>query len=120
MMTDDRDPLLQTLFEEAGHDLDGGAFTARVVAQTRILRYRAVVGLSSVALMLAVGAWFFAVPVEIAQLITQVLTISLIDLGDSWIAWLLSPINNIASLVVLSVKSIRVARKKITGASYAN
>ncbi len=120
MMADDRDPLLQTLFAEAQHDLDGEAFTAQVMAQTRNLRYRLAAGLSCLALVLAACAWFFAIPLEVAQLITQVLTISLIDLGDSWLAWAFSPINNIASLLVLSVKAIRMGKKKITSATYAN
>ena len=120
MMTDDRDPFLQTLFAEAQHDLDGEVFTAQVMAQMRFLRYRSVAPWIFVALMLAAGAWFFAIPLEVAQLIAQVLTITLIDLGDSWLAWLFSPINNIAALLIISVKAIRIGRKKIIGASYAN
>ncbi len=119
-MTDDRDPRLQALFAEAQHDLDGEAFTANVMAQTRFLRYRSVAPWIFVALMLAAGAWFLAIPLEVAQLIAQSLTTTLVDLGDSWLAWVFSPINNIASLLVISVKAIRIVRKKITSTSYAN
>ena len=44
----------------------------------------------------------------------------MIDLGDSWLAWLFSPVNHIAGLLVLSVKAIRVGRKKLLVASYAD
>lgn len=120
MMTDDRDPLLEALFAEAQHDLDGEAFTAHVMAQTRFVRYRVFAPWIGVALMLAGGAWFLAIPLEVAQLIAYGLTTTLIDLGDSWLAWSFSPVNNVAALLVLAVKAIRIGRKKIIGASYAN
>lgn len=120
MMTDDRDPLLQTLFAEAQHDLDGEAFTALVMTQTRNLQYRLIAGLICVALMLATCAWLLAIPQEFGQLIAQLLSRSLIDLGDSWIAWLFLPVNNIGSLLIVSVNAIRVFRKKFIGASYSH
>lgn len=118
-MTDYRDPLLQTLFAEAQHDLDDEIFTARVMAQTRNLKYGVIAGFFCVTLMFAACAWYFAIPQELAQLVTQVLTTSLIDLGDSWLAWLLAPVNNIGSLLIIGAKALRVAWKKIVGASYA-
>ena len=120
MMADDRDPLLQTLFTEGQHDLDGEAFTTRVMARTRGRTYRVAVAWFSVALVLAAGAWLLALPLqEFAQLITQGLTISLFDLGDGWIAWVFTPVNNVASLLILSVKVIRMVRKKFRSASFA-
>ena len=119
-MTDDQDPLLKSLFAESLHDLDGEAFTARVMDRTRFLKYRALAPWVCVGLVLAVGAWILAVPLETAHLIAQVLTTTLIDLGDGWLAWLLSPINSVAALLALSVKAIRVCRKKIIAASFAN
>ena len=118
MMTDDRDPILQGLFVEAQQDLDGDGFIAQVLARTNRMRYQILTGLVCLGLMLAAGSWFFAIPLEAAQLIAQLLTIALIDLGDGWLAWLFSPVNNVASLLVLSVKGMRMLRKKLTRASY--
>jgi hypothetical protein len=118
-MMDDRDPLLQSLFDEARRDLDGEAFIAKVMAKSRFLRYRVVAPWICVGLMLAAGAWYLAIPLEVAQLMAQVLTTTLVDLGDGWLAWAFSPVNNIAALLVLIVKAIRIARKKIIGTSYA-
>jgi hypothetical protein len=127
MTTDEQDPLLQKLFDEANYDFDEAAygfdeaaFTARVMARTRFSRYRVLVPWAGVALLLAAGAWYLAIPLELAQLVAQVLTTTLIDLGDSWLAWVFSPVNNIAALFVLGVKAIRVGHRRITGASYAN
>jgi len=120
MMTDDRDLILHTLFAEVQHELDGDEFTARVMAQTRSLSYRVTVAWICAGLVLATCTWMLAIPLEVAQLITQALTTTLIDLGDSWVAWAFSPVNNIAALLVLLVKAIRIVRKKITNASYSN
>jgi hypothetical protein len=116
-MTDERDPLLQSLFADAQHDLDEEAFTAAVMARTRFVRYRRVAPWIGFVLMLAAGAWYLTVPLEVAQLIAQALTTTLINLGDGWLAWIFSPINNIAALLVLIVKAIRIARKKVIGAT---
>ena len=119
-MTDDRDPLLQKLFAEARQDLAGEQFTAQVMAKTKILKYRNLAGGIAALLVALVLAWLFALPLqEFAQLITRFLAISLLDLGDSWLAWLLSPINNVASVLVICGKGLRVAWKKIRTASYA-
>ena len=119
MMADDLDPLMETLFAEARHDLDGKEFAARVMARTRGRKYRVIAGWFSVTLALAALAWLFALPLqEIAQLMAQGLTISLFDLGEGWLAWFLLPVNNIGSLLVLSVKAIRIGRKTIRNAAY--
>lgn len=119
-MTDDRDPILQSLFAEAQLDLEGKEFTALVMAQSNRLRNRGIGIAACIALLLATGAWFLAIPLEIAELITQVLTITLIELGDSWVAWMFSPINNLASLLILGAKAMHMVHKKVVGASYAN
>jgi hypothetical protein len=46
------------------------------------------------------------------QQVSLVFTISLFDLGDGWVAWALSPVNNIAGVLLLSVKAIRILRKR--------
>ena len=119
MMANDRDPQLQALFADATADLDGEAFISRVMAQTRSRRNRLVAGGLIAVLVMAAFAWLFTNPVlGFVQLITQILTTSLIDLGEGWLAWVLAPVNTIASLLVLSVKGLRVFRKKVIGTTY--
>ena len=91
-MTDERDPLLQSLFVDAQRELSPEAFTAEVMARTRFVRYRIFLPLAGAGLVLALCAWYLAIPLELAQLVAQVLTATLIDLGDTWLAWLLSPV----------------------------
>ena len=119
-MTDYGTLYLQSLFEEARQDLDPEKFTAEVMLHTRRLRNRNRLVWAGVGLIVAIFAWFLALPVQgFAQLASQLLTISLIDLGEGWLAFVFSPINNIASIQVLGFKGIRMGRKKILSAGFA-
>ena len=120
-MTNALDPRLETLFAQKPRDLDGEAFTSGVIARARQKRYRILAGLASVAVAMVASAWFLALPIQgFVQLIAEILTSSLIDLGAGWAAFLLAPINNIASVLVLGTKATLVLRKKILNASYVN
>jgi hypothetical protein len=121
-MTERRDPVLQTLFavdQIDQNDQDAQAFTARVMAKTRKLIYQLAGVLAAVALLLLICVWVFAIPLqEVVQLVTQTVSVTLFDLGDGWASWVFSPVNNIASLIVISLKAIRIVHKKVLRASY--
>ncbi|MCP4048960.1 MAG: hypothetical protein GY732_23550 [Gammaproteobacteria bacterium] len=122
MMTEHRDPVLQTLFaadQVDQTDQDAQAFTARVMTKTRKLIYQLVGALAAVVLALLVCVWVFAIPLQdVVQLVTQTVSATLFDLGDGWASWVFTPVNNIASLIVISLKAIRVVHKKVLSASY--
>jgi len=122
MMTNNQDKLLQSVFAEARQDLDDEALTTRVMAKTRRVLYMLVAGTLSLVIVLLAGFWLiFGLPLlEFAVLISQFLTMTLIDLGEGWLALVFMPVNNIASLVVITVKAIHIGWKKVTGASLAN
>lgn len=119
MMTEARDPALQILFEQARQDLDGADLTARVMSRTRkrLLALAGVAGTAALAVVVAVWS-FLAMPLlEFAVLTSEFLTNPLIELGQGWLALILLPVNNIASLAVLATKLGLMGWKKITGAS---
>lgn len=120
MMTDDRDPMLETLFAEAESELDGELFTAQAIAQPLKFKHRLLAVGVCVALVFGLCAWLLAAPVqEFVVLLTQFLGTSLFDLGESSLTGVLSPVNNLASGLVLTAKLLRVGWKRITGATYA-
>ena len=118
-MTDDREPILQAMFADAQHDLEGESFTAAVMQQSRFLKYRVLAPwVACATLILTVCVFYLAVPLQdFAQLVARGLTVRLFDPGDSWAAWLVSPVNNVGSLLVIGVKLARMLRKKIVRAS---
>ena len=122
MMTNNQDQLLQSVFAEARQDLRDEALTTRVMAKTRRVLYMLVAGTLSLVIVLLAGFWLiFGLPLlEFAVLISQFLTMTLIDLGEGWLALVFMPVNNIASLVIITVKAIHLGWKKVIGASFAN
>ena len=120
MTTNENEMRLQTLFQEAAIDLDGEAFTDDVVAKTRRLVYRVASILAGLVLMFLVSAWWFAVPVqELSLLITHFLASPLVNLGEGWAGWVFTPIKNIAALIALCAKVLRMAWKKRVSNSYS-
>ena len=113
-MTDDRDPTLQALFTNARQDLAGEEFTARVMSKADKLKHRAVIGWVCVGLALVSCAWLLAAPLQDSvHLLTQALTLSLINLDDRWLAQILSPMNNVASALALGLIGLRIAHRKV-------
>lgn len=120
-MVDDQDLYLPTLFAEADEELDGESFTAIVMTQSRKKRYQTMVSCFGLDAMILTSAVLLAAPLqEFAQLLTLVFTRTLFDLGGGWLTWLLSPVNNIGSLVIIGGRALRVGWKKIRSASYVN
>jgi len=117
-MTDDRDPILQTLFASAEQDLAGDTFTTQVMSQTK-LKHRADIARIGVGLVLVSCALLLATPLQDAvhfmtqRLAPLSLVVSLIDLDNRWLAQMLSPVNNIASLIALGLIGLRITYKKI-------
>ena len=64
-------------------------------------------------------AWqVFSMPMlEFAVMVTQFLGKPLFDLGDGWLGFVFLPINNLASLFVLTAKGAMLGWKKLTGTS---
>jgi len=117
MTNEQRDPLLQSLFDDAEQELDGTALTAKVMARTRSYKLLLLTGGASGVLALLGGAWLlFGVPLfDFAVLLSEVLATPLFNLGEGWLALLLLPVNTVASLLVLLFKALRVVQQRITG-----
>ena len=118
-MTEIRDPLLQSLFEQARQDLDGAELTTHVMSATRKRLLTMGAAAAAVAAAVLLSAWvFLSMPLlEFAVLVSQFLTNPLVEMGEGWLALIFLPVNNVASITVLAGKLGLVGWKKITGAS---
>jgi hypothetical protein len=75
---------------------------------------RAVIAWICVGLTLITSAWLIATPIQDAvYLLTQGLTLALIDLDNRWLAQLLLPVNNVAGVLALGLMGLRIAYRKI-------
>jgi hypothetical protein len=119
MMTELRDPLLQSLFDQARQDLDGADLTASVMSRTRRRLLTMAAGAIAVSLIAALTAWSLVgiSLLEFAVLVSQFLTNPLVELGEGWLALVFLPVNNLASILVAATKLSLMGWKKLTGAS---
>jgi hypothetical protein len=121
-MNEHRDPQLEALFAAARQDFDGSEITARVLARTRNRKMMLWLGAAAAVLAVLAGSWLF-LPLslfEFAVLISNALTFTLFDVGEGWLAMLVLPVNNLASLLVLTAKGARVLQKHLVGRSYGS
>lgn len=113
-MTEQLDPRLDTLFATARKDLDGAAFTGRVMARTRFLRYRPHAVAAAVALLLLAATQFLVPSLrDLALTVAWGLTTNIVDLGEGWLAWIASPVNTVGSILVFLFKGVLMLRKRI-------
>jgi hypothetical protein len=118
-MTDDRDPVLQALFAEAQQTLGDDAFTTGVMLQVKTRRQRFYYWSALILLTVAI-CWVLAPALQEFSLLTaQALTSNLFDPGDGWLSFLVAPVNNVASLLIVAIKIVRSGRKRLLGASFA-
>jgi len=112
-MNNDRDMVLQNLFNEADKQLDDDTFTSQVVKRTYKLVVRLGLLLVCTALVVLAGMLLFDIsPLVVAQGISEALTTPMFEVGG-WTGWVLTPINNIAGVFVIGFKGFRVLYKKV-------
>ncbi len=120
-MTEDRDPVLHALFVEAQRDLEGEEFIAQVMLRAQKLKYRIITGIVGAAVLFLVFAWIFSLPIfDLAFIVTEGLGTELLAIGNASAAWILAPINNIATALVVLYKVMRMGVNKARTASYVN
>jgi hypothetical protein len=113
-MTEHRDPALQALFTHARQDLPDDAFTASVMVRVDRLKRQRSLSRFGIDLFLVLCAWLLAEPLQSTVfLVMPSLTSSLIQLDNQLLADILLPINNVASIIVLSVIALRSAYRRM-------
>jgi len=113
-MTDERDPLLQSLFTESQAVSIDDAFTENVMTKTYALRREVITaGVIASALLVLYTVLFGAPLQEFVILIAQFLSTELIDMGESWLALIVSPLNSVAGLLALLFKGFLTLQKRL-------
>ena len=120
-MTNGFDSRLQALFRQAEEPLDATVITGRVMAATRKRQARLWGGGIAAALAAVLAVWLaLGVPLLVfAVQVSNLLTTSLVDLGEGWLALILLPINSVAGVLALTAKAVYILRKKIFGRPFA-
>ena len=113
-MNSDRIAGLESLFADRNAELEGKEFTHKVMSRTRRIRNYLLITVGALAIVSLLSLWVFDIPIPgIVIRVSEALTTTLFDLGESWTSWALSPINNVGGLLLVSWKALRIIRKKI-------
>ncbi len=99
-MSNDRDPLLESLFAEAAFETADDNFDAEVMANVEKRRRNVFIGrVVIVALLLAFELLVSTPLLDSVGVMTEALGTSLIKVNEGWLAIALAPINSVAGLV---------------------
>ncbi len=113
-MTDDRDPLVQSLFADAAEDLQDDAFTAAVMARLAKLQRRAILRRVMLAAALTFAALLLAAPVqEVVVPLVQLLAGPLVAVENQTVAQLILPFNTVAFPLALGLLVLRAIRRRL-------
>lgn len=119
-MSGSRDEFLESAFARAEQPLVDPGLAETVLQRARSRRlWRLGLGLTVVA-ALALVAWL-SLGVTLLQfglLFSELVTQSLVDLGEGWLALLLMPLNSVGGLLAIMTKAGLALRKRFLNASF--
>lgn len=113
-MSDERDPLLQSLFDEADTGLEDEAFTSAVVDRVRNRRSTVVAGRIAVLVLLVALEVVLESPLQASLgVVAEVLGMSLIDIESEWLAFLVAPVNSVAGLLGITLLALNALYRRL-------
>lgn len=120
-MTDDRDPNLLKLFADSQETIEDDAFVAavmhRTVALKRNLAFTAIGCVTALVLASLVFSWPL---LGLAMSLTSILGTEIFVIGNGVVAWFLTPINNLATVLFIIWRIFRFGWNRSTNLSYIN
>lgn len=113
-MSTDRDPLLETLFEQADKELRDEDFTSEVIKGVQGRRRRILLGRIAVIVMLIALEVLLESPVQQSLgVVAEVLGTSLVSIEGEWLGFVLGPVNSIAGLLGIVLLGIHALYRKM-------
>lgn len=99
-MSDERDPLLESLFARAGTELNEKEFGEQVMAKVDERRRNVLIGRVGLVVVLVMFEFLLSAPLQNSVgMATQALSSSLFDIGNEWLAVIVAPLNSVAGLI---------------------
>ena len=112
-MSNERDPVLETLFAESKLEINENGFSDQVMDGVEKRRRNAFLGRIALLALLVAFELLLSEPVQHSVgAMTEMLSSSLFDIKSDWLAIILSPLNSVAGLIgVLLVGLLSLYRK---------
>ena len=113
-MTNERDPMLESLFAAASHELLRDDFAERVMSRVDSSRHRAILGWIVIGVAAVTFIFLLSGPLmQAVDLGMRVLPESLVELDDRTLTRLFAPVNSVAGAVGLGFLGLKFAYGKI-------
>lgn len=113
-MNDERDPLLETLIGTAERELVEDHFTDAVMTRIAGRRRNVLIGRIAIIVLLVAFEILLSAPLQnsVGE-ITQVLSTSLVELDDGWLATVVAPLNSTAGLIGIILVGLQFLYRRL-------
>jgi len=113
-MSDERDPLLESLFAEAERNLEDDVYIKQVMVRVEKRRRNVLVGRFSLVALLVVFELLLSAPLQhTVGVIAQALSATLLELENEWVALVFAPLNSIAGLIGIMLLGMQFLYRKM-------
>lgn len=114
-MSNERDPVLESLFAQAKTELGENGFGEQVMARVEKRRRNVFLGRIAFVALLVVFELLMSAPIQNSVgTMTQALSTSLIEINTGWLAVVIAPLNSVAGLIgVLFVGLHSLYRRRV-------
>lgn len=113
-MSDERDPLLESLFAQASDELNDIDFVEKVMAQVAKRRRNVLLGRIGLVLLVVAFEFLLSAPLQNSVgLMAQALSTSLLDVGNEWLAVIVAPLNSVAGLIGMLLLGLHTIHRRI-------
>ena len=113
-MNEERDPLLESLFEQAEQQLVDDQFTTRVMAGIDRRRRNVMIGRFSAVLLLIVLELLLNAPIQNSVgTLADAMSAGLFQLENEWVAYAVGPLNSIAGVVGMTLLGLHFLFRRV-------
>jgi hypothetical protein len=113
-MSDERDPLLESLFAEAAIESADEEFNNAVMENVKRRRRNVLIGRVSIVALIVLFELLLSSPMQNSiGTMTAALSMSLVDLQAGWFASAVAPLNSIAGLIGMLLLGVHALYRKL-------
>ncbi len=112
-MNEERDPLLESLFAEPVEEPASDQFVSTVMAQVEHRQRTLLLGRIAIIAAILLLEFALASPLQSSvSLISDLLSVTLIDTSNAWLGFFLTPVNSVAGIVGLMLLGIHLLYRR--------
>jgi len=113
-MSDERDPLLESMFREAASEPADAAFTAKVMTRVDKRSRNVILGRIAIVGLLIAFEFLLSAPLQNSVgSLSEVLSMNLLPIENEWLAVIVAPLNSVAGIIGLLLLGLHVLYRRV-------